>query len=183
MYKKLLLILFLLQSLISTAQNVLQLTHSKTGEVYVLKTGSTIYYKLSWEERPNYGTLTHVSDSTIFIDNNEYSLEELAMIGGHSKTRKVVGNVMEFMGKALLISGQFTTYTGFEVISNGDIYYVAAGGILSGVGLCLWGVGHVVDFVMTPAIQTIKPHSLEQGWIASITPIPSKDKSEELYGY
>ncbi len=165
------------------AQYVLQLNNLKSGEVICFKEGAILCYQPSWEDNTYYGRLNKINENSLLIDDKEYQLEEIALIGGHTKTRQVVGNIMEFMGKALLISGQFTTHAGLEIISNGDIYYVATGGVVSGIGLCVWGVGYLVDFAMAPAIKTIKPQLQEKGWVASITSAPAKETTTELYGY
>jgi uncharacterized protein YkvS len=176
-------IIIFIQLTVAFAQYVLQLNNLQTGEVLCFKEGAILCYQPSWEDNTFYGRLNKVNENSILIDDKEYQLEEIALLGGHTKTRQVVGNIMEFMGKALLISGQFTTHAGLEIISSGDIYYVATGGVVSGIGLCVWGVGYLVDFAMAPAIKTIKPQLQEKGWVASITSAPAKETTTELYGY
>lgn len=184
MKKTLLLSLFFyLQFSLAFAQYVLQLTNVKSQEVLCFKEGAILCYRPSWEENVLYGRLNKVNENSLLIDEEEYQLEEIYLIGGHSKTRQMIGSIMEFFGKALLISGQITTHTGLEIINNGDIYYVATGGVVSGIGLCMLGVGYLVDFAMAPAIKTIKPQLQEKGWIATITSAPDNETKTELYGY
>lgn len=165
------------------SQYVLQLSNLHTGEVVCFKEGAILAYQPSWENSIIFGKLNKVNPHSLLIDENEYQLEEIIIYGAHSKTRQVVGDILEFMGKALLVSGQFTTYSGFEIVRNGEAYYIVAGGVVSGIGLCLWGVGYIVNFAMAPAIKTIKPQYHEKGWTASITATPIKETTTELYGY
>lgn len=183
--KKVILFFFILSMQITTAfsQYVLQLNNLHSGEIICFKEGSILAYQPSCTDTIIFGCLNKINSGSLIIEDKEFRLEEISLIGGHTKTRQVLGNIIEFMGKALLFSGQFTTHAGIEIISNGDIYYIAAGGVISGLGLCVWGVGYLVDFAMAPALKTIKPQFQEKGWVASITSEPAKETTTELYGY
>ncbi|MFN7015180.1 MAG: hypothetical protein ACK4ON_13015, partial [Bacteroidia bacterium] len=144
------------------------------------KEGAILCYQLyAVNQDYLYGKIKKINQSEIVIDNNAYTLNEIVIIGGHTKLRQSVGKIIDFTGKTLMILGHLTSNAGVNMIQgNGDFYIVFAGAFTSGVGFSIWAAGYIIDLSVSPAVKAISPEYLDGNWIAEIVPLKNKNETD-----
>lgn len=167
------------------AQYVLQLTNTQNQEKMYFKEGAVLCYQLYGISNDYmYGKIKKITDNEIVIDNNAYSLNEIVIVGGHTKLRQSISKIIDFTGKSLMILGHLTANAGVNMISrNGDFYIVFAGAFTSGVGFSIWAAGYLLDLSVAPAVKAISPEYLDGNWIAEIVPIITKKETSKNYDF
>ncbi len=173
---------FCLQFSFAFAQYVLQLTNLQNQEKMIFKEGSVLCYQLYGVNQGNlYGKIKKINQNEIVIENDAYSLNEIVIIGGHTKLRQSVSKLIDFTGKTLMFLGHLTANSGINMIqSKGELYIIFAGAFTSGVGFSIWAAGYLIDLSVSPALKAISPEYSDGNWIAEIVSVKSKNETNYI---
>ena len=188
-----LLVLFISLSAASFAQKALQLTSTRTGRVETVGKGTELLYRLKKDSGgvTHHGVLKAINDSSIVIGDETFSVSDMEVVAVHARNNDRDAEAARIVGNGLIIAGDIVTHAGLNIFINDDFYVWPVGGTIAFVGACIWGLGLIMDEIVSPAIRENNTHAGDLNWKAEIIESQKKGKKkkkqqssdDDLYGY
>ncbi len=181
-------------SLNSFAQKALQVTSTHTGRVETIGKGTQLIYRIKNDSNRSvqHGTLKSIGDSSLVINDDNIPVSQIEIVAINSRNYEREANTARAVGNGLIIAGDIVTHTGLSIFINDDFYVWPVGGTIALVGACIWGIGLLMDEIVSPAIRDNGRHAGDMNWKAEIVEVQKKgkkgkkkqsSKDDDLYGY
>jgi len=144
----------------ASAENVLLLSNSKTGEVNEFKKGSFLVFELKSDKSIREGIIKEIQDSSLSFEDvmfeGQVSLSQINILGGTSKAKIVAGKIANGVGNAMVIAGMTVFDCGLDFMFYNDYYYWPLGGSIWIAGAFIAGMGHLIDWATYPIEHRVR---------------------------
>lgn len=188
-------LLLVLASFGAFAQKALQLTGKRSGRTVIVQPGTELLFTRNSDSTlsTRHGKLSEVTATDVTIGGEVIPVSDLKVVAVHDYRNERAGDAAQDIGRGLVIAGDIVTHVGLNFFISEDFYVWPVGGTVALVGACIWGLGLLVDEVMSPVIRSGKSPS-DGNWEAAIVDTSdnggkkkkkkkSRDSYDDLYGY
>src|ERR1051326_1608210 len=111
--------LFSVSILQVSAQNVLALADTKTGETTTFRKGSYIVFGIKADKSVHEGFIRDITDSSLVFDNAQVALSQIDVLAGNTRERIHAQKTAETIGTILLVGG----ITALCVVASASSYH------------------------------------------------------------
>jgi hypothetical protein len=163
-----------------SAQNILTLSNSKTGETHVFRKGSFVVFGIKADSSIHEGFIRGITDSSLMFDNAQVAFSQMDILAGSTKGRVVAGRIANGFANGLIAVGSGFFNVGLEFFSANDgFYYWPVGGTIWLGGAVIAGVGYLFDWATCPLDHAVRVRNY-RGWNAAIVKEEEQIKQEKI---